>query len=315
MKPLMKLYGYRRQRGIALLLVLWALILLTVIAGSLTTTVRTELSMAGSLVDEVRGRALIEAGFTYVLANYLGGNRAEVEEMLPADGRLREWVFDGHRLRVGLTGEDGRIDLNLADEALIKGALLSVGLDAQVAEEVGDAIADWRDVDDLHRLAGAEDTEYERAGFLYGAKDGRFESVAELGLVYGVNKSIYDLIAPLFTVYSGTKTINSRHADRAVLLAIPGVSADLVDAFIESRDSENPLGSGIVLPGADSRYVAAADGGVYRLLSAVELPSGIELYGEMTVDLRPRGRKRYRILRVSYNAPAPGTGIGQEQGN
>lgn len=311
----MKLDGYRRQRGIALLLVLWALVLLTVIAGSLTTTVRTELSMAASLVSEVRGRALIDAGFTYVLANYLGANRSELKERLPADGQLREWVYDGHLLKVGLTGEDGRIDLNLADEALIKGALLSVGLEAQVAEEVGDAIADWRDVDDLHRLAGAEDAEYESAGYLYGAKDGRFESVAELGLVYGVNKTIYDQIAPLFTVHSGAKTINPQYADRAVLLAIPGSSADLVDVFIENRDSKNPLDTGIVLPIPDKRYIAPADGGVYRIRCSVELPSGLDLYGEMIVDLRPRGRKRYRILQVSYNAPAPGAGVGQEQSN
>lgn len=315
MTPLNRLHGNRGQRGIALILVLWTLVLLTVIAGSLTTTVRTELSMTRNLLDEVQGRGLLDAGFTYVLANYLGANRAEVEEMLPDDGRLREWSFDGHKLRVGLTGEDARIDLNLADEEFIKNALLSVGLEVEEAEAIGDAIADWRDADDLHRLAGAEDPEYERAGYPYGAKDGRFESVTELGLVYGVNKTLYDRIVPLFTVNSGAKTINPKHADRAVLLAIPGISVDQVDEFIQARDSETQIGSQAVLSGGDKRYTASTASGVYRLISEIELPGGLKLRGQMTVDLRPRGRNRYRILQVSYNAPVSGIVAGQEQSN
>ncbi len=315
MTPLNRLHGYRGQRGIALILVLWTLVLLTVIAGSLTTTVRTELSMTRNLLDEVQGRGLLDAGFTYVLANYLGANRSEVETMLPDDGRLREWIFDGHKLRVGLTGEDAKIDLNLADDEFIKNALLSAGLEAEQAEAIGDAIADWRDEDDLHRLAGAEDPEYERAGYPYGAKNGKFESVTELGLIYGVDKTLYDRIVPLFTVNSGAKTVNPRYADRAVLLAIPGVSEDQVDEFIQARDSEAEMGSPAVFSGADRRYTASTASQVYRLISEVELPGGLKLRGEMTVDLRPRGRKRYRILRVSYNAPVSGVAAEPEPDN
>jgi general secretion pathway protein K len=290
------------QKGVALILVLWTLVLLTVIAGSLVTATRSELSMTRNLLDEVQGRGVIEAGFTYVLASYLWGNRVEVEEVLPADGQLRDWSFAGHPVRVGLIGEEVKIDLNLADEELIKGALLAVGLEDDEAEQLRDAIADWRDVDDLHRLVGAEDPEYESAGYSYGAKDGKFDTVAELGLVYGMTKVIYDRIAPLFTVYSGTKTINPMHAGREVLMAIPGVSEDQVNDFLESRDTENPLDSPAIFPAADKRYISTGESGIYRIISEVESPSGHQLRGEMMVDLRPRGRNRYRILHVSYNA-------------
>ena len=302
-----------KEQGAALVLVLWVLVLLTVIAGSLTVSTRTELSMARNIVDEVRARGLIDAGFAYVLARYLGGNRAEAEEDLPADGQLRAWVYDGHKLWIGLIGEDVKIDLNLADEELIKGALQSVGLEDGEAESLRDAIADWRDVDDLHRLSGAEDPEYESAGYPYGAKDARFDTVAELGLVYGMTKEIYNQIFPLFTVNSGTKTVNPRYADRSVLLAVPGVTVEQVDTYIEARAAEGDLDSATEFPVSDKKYVSTADSGVYRLSSVVELDGGHKIRGEMTIDLRPRGRKRYRILQVSYNAPIGNVSIKQDQ--
>lgn len=302
-----------RQGGIALILVLWSLVLLTVIAGTLTMTVRTELSMTRNLVDEIRGRALAEAGLNYVLASYTAGGNTSLREALPADGQLREWYFEGYKLRVGLVGEDGRINLNLADEALIKGALAGVGLEADLAQTVGDAIVDWRDTDNLRSLHGAEDRDYEMAGYAYGAKDNRFESVDELGLVYAVNKQLFERISPLFTVDSGVKTINPSHASRPVLLSIPGISEDQVNAFLVARDERGPFDSAPATLEGGGSYAASTRSHVYRLLTDVQLDNGFRLRAEMTVDLRPRGRKRYRILRIRYNAPISGTGLSQVQ--
>ena len=51
-----------RQRGLALIAVLWGLVLLSVIALSVTTTSRTETRLAFNLAENAKARALAEAG-------------------------------------------------------------------------------------------------------------------------------------------------------------------------------------------------------------------------------------------------------------
>ena len=84
-----------------------------------------------------------------------------------------------------------------------------------------DAIADFRDKDDLERLNGAEDSAYSAAGRDYGPKNARFETVDELRRVLGVTPDIYRPLAPLVTVHSGRRGINPVTAPHALLLALP----------------------------------------------------------------------------------------------
>ena len=61
----------RRQKGIALMLVLWVVALLTIIAVGLTASQRTESTLAANQVATVRFRALAEAGINYTVLNLL----------------------------------------------------------------------------------------------------------------------------------------------------------------------------------------------------------------------------------------------------
>ena len=51
-----------RQRGIALIAVLWGLVLLAIIAASVTATSRTETRLAHNLVENAKAQALADAG-------------------------------------------------------------------------------------------------------------------------------------------------------------------------------------------------------------------------------------------------------------
>lgn len=59
------------QCGIALVLVLWALALLTIIAVGLTTAQRTESTLAGNQLVGARFHALAEAGVSWAILNLL----------------------------------------------------------------------------------------------------------------------------------------------------------------------------------------------------------------------------------------------------
>ncbi len=162
------------------------------------------------------------------------------------DGTVYVWSFGGGDVRVSIQDEDGKIDLNAAPDELLRGLFLSVGLDEDASAALVDAIVDFRDEDDLHRLNGAEDRDYADAGLPYGAKDAPFEAVEELQQVLGMTRQIYERVAPALTVHSGRRGIDPRVAPRAALLALPGVGSEEVESFLAAREggnTENLLGA------------------------------------------------------------------------
>ncbi len=54
--------GPGAQRGLALVVVLWVLVLLSLIAASFTRTTRTEVNLASNLIDNAKAEALADAG-------------------------------------------------------------------------------------------------------------------------------------------------------------------------------------------------------------------------------------------------------------
>ena len=165
------------------------------------------------------------------------------------DGTVYLWSFGGGQVWLSVQDEDGRIDLNAAPDALLQGLFASAGLDPDAAAAMVDAIADFRDPDDLHRLQGAEDRDYAEAGLPWGAKDAPFEAVEELQQVLGMTREIYERVAPALTVYSGRRGIDPQVAPREALMALQGIGPEQVEAFLADRaagaegTTENLLGA------------------------------------------------------------------------
>ena len=77
------------------------------------------------------------------------------------------------------------------------------GLDEQAIDRMLDILEDFRDVDDLKRVNGAEDGDYENAGLPFGAKDAPFDRIEELQQVLGMTPQLYQALTRLLTVNSG----------------------------------------------------------------------------------------------------------------
>ncbi len=223
----------RRQDGVALVLVLWAITLLAVIAGNFAFSMRSEAQIARNLVSTAQAHALADAGI----------QRAWLELMKPptdplrwqANGLVHEFIFQGGAIRVALEDESGKIDLNTAAEPLLKGLFVSAGLSEDASVSLLDAVLDWRDTDKLKRLHGAEDEDYRTAGKSYAPSDAPFETVDELQRVLGMTPELYRKLAPALTVHSRQPGINTAVASREVLLAIPGINPAMVDQYLAQR--------------------------------------------------------------------------------
>jgi general secretion pathway protein K len=176
-----------------------------------------------------------------------------------ADGARHEWVFDGVKMHIRMMDERSRVDLNAASAELLEGLMRSAGVEEDLIPAVRDAIIDWRDSDNVRLLDGAEDDDYSSLDMGYGAKDGDFDSVAELQLVMGVTPEVFNLLAPHLTVYSGNARVSPVAADRVVLGAFPDSTEESVEAYIAERNAllENalplttlpPIGSGNTIAG------------------------------------------------------------------
>ena len=195
------------SRGLALVTVLWVLVLLALIAASFTMTARTEINLSRNLIENTKAEALADAGVYRAIQELI---EPDINKQWQADARTYQFDFGDGVVWISIQDEGGKIDLNQGADAHLRGLFLLVGLDEQASAALVDAIADFRDEDDLHRLNGAEDPDYAEAGLPYGAKDAPFEHVVELHQVLGMSPELYRKVAPfpfpaLSTMYHSTR--------------------------------------------------------------------------------------------------------------
>ena len=182
------------ERGIALILVLWVVVILSMAVLSLSLLTRTEALTTLSFKQELENKFFAEAGIRRGIMElfYRHANRnqqvfLEGFEVFQCDGRsYTADMGDGH-YRLMITDESGKINLNtLRDNngIILKNLLINNGVAEDIAGIIVDSILDWKDKDNLHRLNGAEDDYYQSLPKPYKAKNADFDSLEELSLIH-----------------------------------------------------------------------------------------------------------------------------------
>ena len=271
----------RGQRGVALVVVMWVAVLLTVIASSFIYEARTDALVVRNTISMARAEAAADAAiYRAIFELYRADNAPDAWRR---DGSVREWAYEGVPIKVEIRDESGKIDINTAVDPLLRGLFQSVGVSTEDATKLVDATLDWRDPDNNKRVDGAEEPEYRAAGLSYKPANAPFQAIEEFQLVLGMRPEIYKKLAPLITVYSRQPGVNSTLATREVLLAIPGVTAPIADAYIARREAARAAGqplptmqeaagfSANLTPTASIRAEARLDDGTVFVRDAVAL--------------------------------------------
>jgi general secretion pathway protein K len=290
----------KSERGIALIMVLWAVALLMVIAASYAFETRTEALLSANLVDKAKADAVAEAGVRRAIADLLQNNDSTFKNAL-TEKSLR---FAGADLRIAVVSEHGRIDLNAAPDALIgqvaERALAEISPTEGIsAESVSDSILDWRDADKTKRRAGAEDPDYRVAGKSYGAADQAFVSVSELSLVLGIPLDVYRELSKYFTVHTRASRVDPQAASKDVLLAIPGLSAEAVERYVQERElAEDGAASPVPLDllAAGAGYLSRTRPTIYAVLVEARVPGGAVARSGVVLRLARSRQSPYLIL-------------------
>jgi general secretion pathway protein K len=273
----------RAVRGVALVIVLWMLALLTVIAGSMVYSLRSDVQVAGNLAAAASAEAAADAGVFRAIRE-LARPITDVRRW-QGNGLAHEWRFGDAALRIVIIGEAGKININAAPEILLAGMFRSLGADEEMAVSLADAIADWRDADDLRRPHGAEKEDYLAAGKDYPPKNGEFESIEELRLVLGITDEIFRRVVPLITVRSGRAGIDASVAPRAVLLALPGATPEEVDAFLEQRQARLAQGMPVVVPAFAQAWLAPPVADTFSIQVQAVLGDNTAFFREAVVQM------------------------------
>ena len=224
----------RRERGWALVSVLWVVAILAMLAAA-TEALTVTVARAGYSADLNAGAdADLDAGMARAVVA-IADKRAS--QRWRVDGTPQDFDFDGAHLRIAIQDELGRIDLNAADVSMIKRLLISAGVGDDDADALADKIADWRSRSGLKSLHGADAADYAAAGYAYRPRGGPFASVDEVRLVMGMTPQIFARIRPALTVYSKRPALDPNVAPREALAALYLGDEDKIGAALAARDA------------------------------------------------------------------------------
>ena len=287
----------RNQKGIALIIVLWITTLLMLIASSFIYAMRTDVNIVANSLARARLEAAADAAVQRSVFEM--SKPQQLPGRWTTDGVAQSWSYQGVAVEVGMTDESGKIDINTASDALLRGLFLAQGMKEEEAATVTDAILDWRDPDLLKRLRGAEEADYLAAGYSYKPANAAFQSTEELRLVMGMTPELFDKVAPLITIYSRQPGINAGIASRGVLRALPGATDVLVDQYIAQREQARAAKIPVPQFAAAAPYSSFANGIVIvrAVASGGEGNAESSFVREAVVMRLPTPKRPYTFLR------------------
>jgi general secretion pathway protein K len=233
--------GALRDRGFALLIVLWMLVLIAFITIQVTATGRTELRISGNLAANAAAEAAADGAIYEALFNL---SDPRPERHWEADGLLHELQIGRSRITVLVEDDSGRINPNLAPPALLEGLLRALGAKAETASDLARAISEWAGVAQGAKNPAQLLAEYTAAGLDYAPPGSPLESLDELGRVRGMTTQLLAALRPHLSLFSPA-TPNAAVADPLVVAAIAFAQGGPITN--EPRAARTDAGSGPVI--------------------------------------------------------------------
>jgi len=290
----LKLRG--RQTGVALVMVLWLLLLVTISTGAYTLMARMEQLEAHTVLWSARARLAAEAGLNLAV---LALRDPDEDDRWVADGRAYQLHYETADIEVMVTDERGKLNINQADEESLQRLFVANGMEEDDASLLAAAVLDWTDSDEMVRPNGAEEAEYLAAGYQVGPANRDFIMVEEMLQVLGLPWEVFQKMEPGLTVWSdGSGMPEPAYAPVEALLALPDMTPEDALNFVEQRHSQD--GKDLLALSLPNGQLAMARGQglTYSIVSKATLPNGI--WDQVEATIRLGGNEEgfpFRILR------------------
>jgi general secretion pathway protein K len=224
---------HERERGFALVIVLFSLVLITLLSTQLIESGEAEIHMVDSLHQSAQLQEASDGALYETIWHMLNGDG----DYWPPSSGIRILEQPNVRIVVRICDERGKMDINEVPATYLSALYSVLGTDESTASAVGNAIADWRS------QPGQADTplieRYKGAGRIWGPSGKEFQHLDELLLVMGMTRDLLDKAAPYLTVGLEQSPWVS-HAGPQVMAAIAKASQDN-GVPITDADSTGPV--------------------------------------------------------------------------
>ncbi|HSF94353.1 MAG TPA: hypothetical protein VLA52_04940 [Thermohalobaculum sp.] len=263
------LRGRARQRGLALIVVLWAAVLLALIAGGVARLSRTDLNLTRNLAESTQAELAADGALWTAVYQIVNGG----PDAWRVDGTVYAWRFGDAEVRVRVTDETGRIDINAAPPELLGALFVAAGVSSDEAAQLAEAVVEFRTGD-------AKSTDPETR---LGVAPPAFALTDGLAQVPGISPDLQRLLASSITVYTGQPRPRSAQISPLVGAAIEGradVDLDAAEPVPELGQldelGDNPAAfgepdepAGVASPLVHIEAEAATAGGTFYAREAV----------------------------------------------
>ena len=231
-----RLLRRKSDAGAALLLALWALFLLSAMVIAWALSINSQLTVSGNATRALTAEAMACSGADVALHPMIKPGSANLQTKMP----------DGGAYEVTMTGECGRLNLNLLAPAgvenpqlvkVLRQYLNLKGIEVNDLDVMMDSLLDWISPSKgIHRMNAPEESDD------YHPAHAPMNSVDDLKKVFGwaefTSKPGWD--QDFTTVIGNCQQIDIAYASRDVLRAF-GIPDDFVDLFLQLRRGQDGI--------------------------------------------------------------------------
>jgi general secretion pathway protein K len=283
----MKIRLHKKNSGIALLIVMCAIFVLSILAAGLAFSMKVESKLAMSANENQQliwlGRSGVEVArwelaqeataqpFDSLNEIWAGGTGSigESNSALAGIDLSHFPIGDGY-VSIKMIDLERFANINTADTRLIQQALTLMGVDAGDISVISDSVQDWVQPGDMPRIAGAKDDYYQGLNPPYNCKEAPMDDLSELLLVKGIRDHPEIYWGGAATNHSGATF--QHHLGFGNAGEAPNYPFGLVDLFTpfsDGRINVNTADANVLqlLPGVDAntadaiiQYRAGPDG-------------------------------------------------------
>jgi len=259
-----------QAKGVALIIVLWIVTILSVIVLEFCFAMRTEINITKNFREEIQLYAIAEGGVQRAIAEMIYKSDPKIgqmrkaltgEEITPdqkewaADGRPYSLTFDQGVDELRIMSEAGKVNINTVSENTLRKIINQLGLKEVTRDIIVDSILDWRDPGELHRVNGAKNDYYQSLEEPYNCKSGNLDAIEELLLVRGVTPELFygrkaigkgdegakaDQIGlkDIFSIFSPGEQIDINSATLPVLEIVLAIPKEISERILKAREEK-----------------------------------------------------------------------------
>ncbi|MHC4497881.1 MAG: hypothetical protein ACYS21_02055 [Planctomycetota bacterium] len=196
------------RKGLVLVAVLWAVVVLTIIAATLRLNYRLDTRVCLAKIEELRckwaGRAGVETAIA-VLNDDFRASDSLTDLWSENEEDFNDINLERCSFTVKVIDEASKLNVNI----VTKEQLLAL---EDMTEEIADAIIDWRDKNETQSARGVEDGYYRNLRYGYAIRNGPFKTIRELLLVKDITE---ELLYGEDTNFNGKLDYNEKDGDES----------------------------------------------------------------------------------------------------